>query len=65
MSKQYRNEAMAAIHETIEALHDVEAIDKQTMRRFEAACLTPILDEISMRCRPTQKPGGCKGPRGE
>ena len=42
MSKKYRSEAMAAIHETMEALHDVGAIDKQTMRRFDAACLTPV-----------------------
>jgi len=40
--KLYRSDAMAAIHETMEALHDVEAIDKQTMRRFDDACLTPI-----------------------
>ncbi len=42
MSKKYRSDAMAAIHETAEALHDVGAIDKQTMRRFDHACLTPI-----------------------
>ena len=42
MSKKYRSDAMAAIHETMEALHDVGAIDKQTMRRFDDACLTPI-----------------------
>ena len=42
MSKKYRSGAMAAIHETMEALHDVGAIDKQTMRRFDDACLTPI-----------------------
>lgn len=33
---------MAAIHETMEALHTVGAIDKQTMRDFDEACLTPI-----------------------
>jgi len=33
---------MAAIHETMEALHDVGAIDKQTRREFDAACLTPV-----------------------
>jgi putative transcriptional regulator len=33
---------MAAIHETMEALHRVGAIDKQTMRRFDDACLTPV-----------------------
>ena len=42
MSKKYRSPAMAAIHETMETLRDVGAIDKQTMRRFDAACLTPI-----------------------
>jgi putative transcriptional regulator len=33
---------MAAIHETMEALHEVEAVDKQTMRQFDDACLTPV-----------------------
>jgi putative transcriptional regulator len=33
---------MAAIHETMEALHNAGAIDKQTMRRFDDACLTPV-----------------------
>jgi len=42
MSKKYRSDAMAAIHETMEALRDAGAIDKQTMRRFDDACLTPI-----------------------
>ena len=42
MAKKYRSEAMAAVHETMEALHDVGAIDKRTMRRFDAACLTPV-----------------------
>jgi putative transcriptional regulator len=42
MRKKYQSDAMAAIHETMEALHDVGAIDKQTMRRFDNACLTPI-----------------------
>jgi putative transcriptional regulator len=42
MGKKYRSEALAAIHETMEALHDVGAIDKRTMRRFDAACLTPV-----------------------
>jgi putative transcriptional regulator len=42
MSKRYRSEAMAAIHETMEALHKVGAINKQTMRRFDDGCLTPV-----------------------
>ena len=42
MSKKYRSEAMAAIHEIMEDLHSGGVIDKQTMRGFDEACLTPI-----------------------
>jgi putative transcriptional regulator len=42
VNKKYRSDAMAAIHETMQALRDVGAIDKRTMRRFDNACLTPI-----------------------
>ncbi|MBK1617587.1 transcriptional regulator [Lamprobacter modestohalophilus] len=42
MAKQYRSDAMASIHETMEALQEVGAIDKQTMREFDDACLTPV-----------------------
>ena len=42
MGKKYRSDAMAAIHETMEALHKIGAVQKQTMRRFDDACLTPV-----------------------
>ena len=42
MAKKYRSDALAAIHETMEAVHELGAIDKQTMRSFDAACLTPV-----------------------
>jgi len=42
MANQYRSDALASIHETMEALHDVGAIDKQTMREFDETCLTPV-----------------------
>ncbi|MCF7994787.1 MAG: DNA-binding transcriptional regulator [Chromatiaceae bacterium] len=42
MAKQYRSDAMASIHETMEALQELDAIDKQTMREFDEACLTPV-----------------------
>ena len=56
MAKKYRSDAFAAIHETMETLHEVGAIDKQTMREFDEACLTPVHvlspDEIkSLRVR--------------
>lgn len=43
MAKQYRSDAMASIHETMEALREVGAIGKQTMREFDDVCLTPIV----------------------
>lgn len=42
MTKKYRSEALAAIHETAEALYEIDALDKQTMREFDDACLTPV-----------------------
>lgn len=42
MTKKYRSDAFAAIHETMDALHEVGAINKQTMREFDAACLMPV-----------------------
>jgi putative transcriptional regulator len=42
MAKEYRSDALASIHETMEALHEVGAIDKQTMREFDETCLTPV-----------------------
>ena len=42
MVKRYRSDALAAIHETMEGLHEIGAIDKQTMREFDEACLTPV-----------------------
>lgn len=51
MAKKYRNDAYAAIHETMEALHEVGAIDKQTMREFDETCLTPALPMPPERIR--------------
>jgi putative transcriptional regulator len=42
MSKKYRSDAMAAIHEMMEDLHNGGVVDKRTMRRFDEACLTPV-----------------------
>lgn len=41
MAKRYRTKALAALHETMEALHGIGAINKRTMREFDDACLTP------------------------
>lgn len=42
MMDKYQSEALAAIHEMMEALHEIGAVDKQTMREFDEACLTPV-----------------------
>lgn len=41
-NRKYRSPALASVHETMEALHTIGAVGKQTMRRFDDACLTPI-----------------------
>ena len=41
MSKsRYKSDAFAAIHASAKALHKVGAIDKATMRDFDASCLS-------------------------
>lgn len=42
MAKQYRSDALAAIHETALGLRDAGAMDKQTMKAFDDLCLTPV-----------------------
>ncbi len=42
MTKQYRSPMMASIHETAEGLHAAGVMDKQTMRQFDEACLSPV-----------------------
>jgi len=41
MAKVYKSEAMAAVHGLMEGFHQSGAIDKQTLREFDEACLTP------------------------
>jgi putative transcriptional regulator len=42
MTKVYKSEAMAAIHQMMDGFHQSGAIDKQTMREFDEACLTAV-----------------------
>lgn len=56
MTKPYRSKAMASIHENAEGLHTAGVMGKQTMRKFNEACLTPVHpltpEEIQLgRCR--------------
>jgi putative transcriptional regulator len=42
MSKTYRSDALAAIHETASDLHDADVMDKRTLRGFDELCLTSV-----------------------
>ncbi len=39
--KTYRSEIAAAVHQTVEDIHEVGLVDKQTMREFDESCLAP------------------------
>lgn len=40
--KKFKSDAFEAIHESAIALHSVGAIDKATLRKFDASCLAKI-----------------------
>ncbi len=40
--KSYRSEMAAAVHQTVEDIHEVGLVDKQTMREFNDSCLAPV-----------------------
>lgn len=42
MSKTYKSEALAAVHEMMEGFYESGAIDKKTMREFDEGCLTTV-----------------------
>ena len=56
MVRQYKSDALAAVHETALGLTDAGVMAKRTMRAFDEMCLTPVEDmtpeeirEIRMR----------------
>ena len=40
MARRYRSKISAAVHEAMNDLNKVGLVDKKTMGRFDAACLT-------------------------
>jgi putative transcriptional regulator len=42
--KRYRSAALGSLHEVMQDLHEVGAIDKATMRDFDVGCLTEVED---------------------
>ena len=47
-NRHYRSHRLEVLHKTAQALHRVGAIDKATMRDFDATCLT-LVEELSAR----------------
>jgi len=41
-ARTYKSDALAAIHETVSDMFKAGVIDKQTMRRFDESCLSPV-----------------------
>ena len=46
MTKRYKSELRAALHETVEGLHRIGLVDRKTMRHFDERCLTAV-EELS------------------
>lgn len=42
-NKKYRSSVLASVHELASDLHDAGVINTTTMREFDEACLTPIV----------------------
>jgi putative transcriptional regulator len=42
MTKQYKSDVYAAIHQTMEDMYGVGLVDKITMRKFDDSCLVPV-----------------------
>src|SRR5258708_10072528 len=49
--RKYRSDAFASTRETAEALRDIGAMEKRTMREFDAACLAPLPNYIGRQIR--------------
>lgn len=42
--RKYRSEIAEVVHEGMRGLHRLGVVDKQTMRKFDVRCLTPVDD---------------------
>jgi putative transcriptional regulator len=42
MGKQYKSEALAAVHETALGLQEAGVMSKRTLKEFDELCLTPV-----------------------
>jgi putative transcriptional regulator len=62
MARKYKSEALAAIHETAEALRAAQIIPRTTMRKFNELCLTPIKPLAPEEIKNIRKEAGVSQP---
>ncbi len=51
MTKQYRSEVLASVHETALGMKEAGVMTKKTMKVFDEMCLTPVEDMAPERIR--------------
>ena len=49
--KKYQSKLAGVVHRTAEGLHRAGALDKTTMREFDAMCLTPLKPLSQLRSK--------------
>ncbi len=55
MTRQYKSEALAAAHEAALGLSEAGVMPKQTMRKFDEMCLTPVAEMTVERWKKRQR----------
>jgi putative transcriptional regulator len=48
---KYRSKAAAAVHESVADLYKAGGVDRKTMRKFDALCLTPVVEMTPAKIR--------------
>ena len=48
---KYRSKAAAAVHESVTGLYQAGGVDRKTMRKFDALCLTPVIEMTPAKIR--------------
>jgi putative transcriptional regulator len=48
---KYRSKAAAAVHESVSDLYKAGGVDRKTMRKFDALCLTPVVEMTPAKIR--------------
>lgn len=48
---KYRSKAAAAVHESVTDLYRAGGVDRKTMRKFDALCLTPVVEMTPAKIR--------------